>query len=103
MVLIQGTQGVLSLVNDQVAQWEFNPAPADPVARPANTEAQGSTSSAPLALGHQNHLRNLRHFLQVIKTGEPNPLDLNGSAAAVLLVLYCYASAKKGTLVKVGS
>jgi UDP-N-acetyl-2-amino-2-deoxyglucuronate dehydrogenase len=103
VVLIQGTQGVLSLVNDQVAQWEFNPAPADPVARPANTEAQGSTSSAPLALGHQNHLRNLRHFLEVIRTGEPNPLDLNGSAAAVLLVLYCYDSAKKGALVKVGS
>lgn len=95
VVTIRGTKGVVSLVNDQVNKWEFNPVPADPVSRPVVMQEQASTASSPLALGYENHLRNLKHFLEVLDTGEQNPLDLDGSAVAVFLILDCYRSANE--------
>ena len=97
-----GKNGSVTLEDDRIVRWDFRtPEPGDAAilaAKPDDSMRAGA--SAPGAMSHQGHLRQMENFVAAIRTGAPLAVDGPEARKAVSLILALYASAKTGAPVK---
>ncbi len=91
-----GEHGSVCLEDDTITRWEFREArPEDATIRRAAADtAMGSGASAPNAISHQGHLRQIQDLVNHLRDG--TPLGINGPEArhAVALIRALYESAE---------
>ncbi len=97
-----GEHGSASLEDDRIAKWEFRePRPEDDAIRTAGAaNALGSGASDPKAISTEGHRRQLQDLVDALHTGRAPALDGQEGRKAVALVNAIYASAERGTSVK---
>lgn len=93
-----GEHGSICLEDDTIVRWDFREArPEDEgIRRSAADTAMGSGASAPNAISHQGHLRQIQDLVNHLRTGAP--LGIRGPDArhAVAIIRALYASAATG-------
>lgn len=93
-----GEHGSICLEDDTITKWDFRTGRPedDAIRRAAADTAMGSGASAPNAISHQGHLRQIQDLVNHLRDG--TPLGINGPEArnAVALVRAVYESAESG-------
>lgn len=92
-----GEHGSIVLEDDRITRWEFRAKQAgDDEVLAGSTNALGSGASAPNAISHEGHLRQIQNLVAHLREG--TPLAINGAEArkAVALVCALYASTECG-------
>jgi predicted dehydrogenase len=92
-----GEHGSIVLEDDRITRWEFRTRqPGDEAVVAGSDNALGSGASAPNAISHEGHLRQIQDLVHHLRTG--SPLAINGAEArkAVALVCALYESAEHG-------
>lgn len=97
-----GEHGSIALEDDRITRWEFRtPHPNDAaILAAAADNSLGSGASAPNAISHQGHLRQIQNLADHLRTGVPLLVDGPEARKAVALVGALYASAASGAPVK---
>ncbi len=97
-----GVNGSIVLEDDRILRWDFRTAqPEDAAilaAKPDDSMRAGA--SAPGAMSHQGHLRQIENFVAAIRDGASLAVDGPEARKAVALILAVYASAQSGRSVK---
>lgn len=97
-----GENGSIVLEDDRILRWDFRtPMPEDAAilsAKPDDSMRAGA--SAPGAMSHQGHLRQIENFVAAIRTGSPLAVDGPEARKAVALILALYASAQSSQPVR---
>lgn len=97
-----GVNGSIVLEDDRILRWDFRTAqPEDAAilaAKPDDSMRAGA--SAPGAMSHQGHLRQIENFVAAIRDGASLAVDGPEARKAVALILALYASAQSGAPVK---
>ncbi len=96
-----GQHGSIVLADDQITRWEFRETQTgddEVLARSTNT--LGSGASAPNAISHEGHLRQIQNLVAHLRDGTPLAIDGAEARKAVALVCALYASAQLGAPVK---
>ncbi|MFI5356988.1 MAG: Gfo/Idh/MocA family protein [Opitutales bacterium] len=95
---ICGEHGSAVLEDDTLARWDFRePRPEDETIRHAAADTtMGSGASAPNAISHQGHLRQIQDLVNHLRDGTPLGLSGPDSRNAVALIRALYASATTG-------
>ncbi|MBP6506243.1 MAG: Gfo/Idh/MocA family oxidoreductase [Opitutaceae bacterium] len=97
-----GENGSITLEDDRITQWNFRePQPGDETATAAADNALGSGASAPNAISHQGHLRQIQNLVDHLRSGAPLLIDGPEARKAVALICALYASAESGVPVKI--
>jgi UDP-N-acetyl-2-amino-2-deoxyglucuronate dehydrogenase len=99
---ICGETGSAMLEDDRLTKWDFrNPEPGDEEIRNAKADADmRSGASAPNAISHQGHRRQLQNFVDVIRTGTTPAIAAWEARNAVALIRGIYDSAEQGRPVR---
>ena len=93
-----GEHGSVALEDDRITRWDFStsrPEDADILAARGD-DTMRSGASAPGAMSHQGHLRQIENFVAAIRTGAPLAVDGPEARRSVALILALYESAKTG-------
>lgn len=100
---ICGENGSIALEDDKITRWDFRtPEPGDEAIVAAKADgALGSGASAPNAISHQGHLRQIQNLIDHLTGGVPLAIDGVDARKAVALVCALYRSAETGTPVRV--
>jgi len=97
-----GENGSIVLEDDRILRWDFRtPEPGDAAilaAKPDDSMRAGA--SAPGAMSHQGHLRQIENFVAAIRTGASPAVDGPEARKAVALILALYRSAQSGQSVR---
>jgi predicted dehydrogenase len=102
--LVGGRDGTAEILEEQLVTWRFR---AEEAADAATRDRFGGTSGTsggaadPMAINDACHARNFAAFLDAVKAGRPPELDGLEGRKAVAIVEACYASARKGKVVRV--
>jgi predicted dehydrogenase len=97
-----GENGSIALEEDRIVRWEFRePRPDDAAVLTAAIDIQGSGAGAPNAISHEGHKRQIGNLVDHLRTGAPLTIDGPEARKAVALVCALYASAERGTPVRV--
>ncbi len=101
-VEISGEKGSAALEDDRLVHWDFREEEAgDEAIRSARTdEKMRSGASAPNAISHHGHLRQIQDLIDSIRANRPLALDGRGARNAVAIIRAIYASAEQGAPVK---
>jgi predicted dehydrogenase len=101
-VEICGENGSAALEDDRLVHWDFRTAqPEDEkILEAQRGEKMGSGASAPNAITHHRHLRQMQDLVDALQAGRPLTLDGRGARNAVAIIRGIYASAEKGMPVK---
>ncbi|MGA3007932.1 MAG: Gfo/Idh/MocA family oxidoreductase [Opitutaceae bacterium] len=99
---ICGEHGSIALEDDAIVRWDFRtPRPGDEAIRAANRDgSMRSGASAPNAISHQGHLRQIQDLIDALPTGRPLAVDGHEARKTVAFVRALYASAACGAPVK---
>lgn len=96
-----GEHGSIALEDDRITRWEFRTRhPDDAAVLSTADNALGSGASAPSAISHQGHLRQIQNLADHLRTGTPLLIDGPEARKAVALVCALYTSAARGIPVK---
>ena len=89
--------------DDKITRWDFRtPEPGDDKVVSAVADgALGSGASAPNAISHQGHLRQIQNLVDSLTKGVPLAIDGADARKAVALVCALYQSAETGRPVRV--
>jgi predicted dehydrogenase len=100
---ICGENGSIALEDDKITRWDFRtPEPGDDKVVSAVADgALGSGASAPNAISHQGHLRQIQNLIDSLTKGVPLAIDGADARKAVALVCALYQSAETGRPVRV--
>ncbi|MEY3774751.1 MAG: 1,5-anhydro-D-fructose reductase [Verrucomicrobiota bacterium] len=92
-----GEHGSLVLEDDRITRWEFREKQTgDDAVLTGSTNALGSGASAPNAISHEGHLRQIQNLVDHLRTGSPLAIDGAEARKAVALVCALYESAGHG-------
>lgn len=92
-----GEHGSIVLEDDRITRWEFRAKQAgDDEVLAGSTNALGSGASAPNAISHEGHLRQIQNLVAHLRDGAPLAIDGAEARKAVALVCALYASAECG-------
>jgi predicted dehydrogenase len=99
---ICGEFGSVVLEDDHLARWEFRDAkPEDEAIRHAKLDpTMRSGASAPSAMSHVGHLRQIQDLVDAIRENRTPAIDGHEARKAVALIRGIYASAASGAPVK---
>ena len=99
---ICGEHGSAALEDDSISRWDFlTPRPGDDEIRAAKRdERMRSGASAPNAISHHGHLRQIQDLIDALHNGRPLAIDGREARKTVLLIRALYASAGRGLPVK---
>jgi UDP-N-acetyl-2-amino-2-deoxyglucuronate dehydrogenase len=100
---ITGTQGTVINVENSITLWEFaDKRPEDEDIRRRFMKIEGGGGVAdPAAIGHENHRRNFRAFLDALDKDEPFLISGPEARKAVEVILAIYASARQQRAVSI--
>ena len=103
-VEITGTQGTVVFLENNFSVWQFARETAeDDRIREKFAQAKNSGgASAPSSGGYENHMHNIKAFIDALESREEFCLGGTESRKAVEVVLAIYESAKKQKPVKLG-
>jgi predicted dehydrogenase len=97
-----GENGSVVLEDDRIVRWDFRtPEPGDAAIlaiKPDDSMRAGA--SAPGAMSHEGHLRQIENFVAAIRTGASPAVDGPEARKAVALILALYRSAQSGQPVR---
>jgi UDP-N-acetyl-2-amino-2-deoxyglucuronate dehydrogenase len=96
-----GERGSIVLEDDRITRWEFREKKTgDDEVLAGSTNALGSGASAPNAINHEGHLRQIQNLVAHLRDGTPLAIDGAEARKAVALVCALYASADCGAPVR---
>lgn len=97
-----GENGSAVLDGDHIARWDFrDPQPGDDAIRAAKDSAElGSGASEPGAISFEGHRRQIQDLIDAVRERRPVAIDGHEARKAVALIRGMYASAERGTPVK---
>lgn len=97
-----GDQGSIALEDDHITRWDFCAArDGDDAIRAAkDTAALGTGASAPNAISFVGHQRQLQDLVDAVREGRAPAVDGWEGRKAVAFVRALYASAERGTAVR---
>ncbi len=97
-----GERGSVILEDDHLSKWEFRDAqPGDDAIRAAKVDpAMRAGASAPNAMTHHGHLRQIQDLIDALRERRPLAIDGREARKAVALIRALYASAERGAPVK---
>jgi len=95
---ICGEHGSIALEDDHITRWDFREArPGDDAIRATKDNAAlGTGASAPNAISHVGHQRQIQEFVDALRAGRAPVPDGQEGRKAVALVRALYASAASG-------
>jgi UDP-N-acetyl-2-amino-2-deoxyglucuronate dehydrogenase len=95
---IGGEFGSATLEDDRLAKWDFrNALPEDEAIRNAPVDTRlGGGATAPNAISHEGHLRQIQDLVDAIQAGRPLAVDGRDARNAVALIRAIYDSAASG-------
>ena len=101
-VEICGENGSAALEDDRLVHWDFREElPGDERIRAAKLdEKMRSGASAPNAITHHGHLRQMQDLVDALRENRPLALDGQGARNAIAIIRGIYASAAQGAPVK---
>ena len=101
---ICGENGSARLEDDHLAEWSFRAAlPADDALRAVGLDpTMASGAGAPNAISYHGHLRQIQDLIDSLRDNRPVAIDGHEARKAVALIRALYASAERGTPVKLG-
>jgi UDP-N-acetyl-2-amino-2-deoxyglucuronate dehydrogenase len=99
---ICGEHGSVALEDDFIARWDFRvPLPGDDAVRITKPDDRmRSGASAPNAISHHGHLRQIQDLIDALHHGHPLAIDGREARKTVALIRAIYASAESGQPVK---
>jgi predicted dehydrogenase len=99
---ICGEHGSVALEDDFIARWDFRtPLPGDDAVRAAKQDDRmRSGASAPNAISHHGHLRQIQDLIDALHHGHPLAIDGREARKSVVFIRALYASAESGKPVK---
>ncbi|MEO7414948.1 MAG: Gfo/Idh/MocA family oxidoreductase [Opitutaceae bacterium] len=99
---IGGETGSVVLEDDHLARWDFRDAqPEDEGIRSTKLDAaMRSGAGSPSAIGHEGHRRQIQDLVAALHHGGPTAIAGHEARNAVALICALYASAERGTPVK---
>jgi predicted dehydrogenase len=99
---ICGEHGSVALEDDGIARWDFRtPLPGDDAVRAAKPdERMRSGASAPNAISHHGHLRQIQDLVDALQSGRPLAIDGREARKTIVFIRALYASAERGKSVK---
>lgn len=97
-----GEKGSAVLDADHIARWDFVDAlPGDEAIRTAKDLAElGSGASVPGAISFEGHRRQIQDLIDAVRERRPVAIDGHEARKAVALIRGLYASAQRGTPVR---
>lgn len=100
---IGGELGSATLEDDRLTKWEFkNALPEDEDIRRAPVDTRlGGGASAPNAISHEGHLRQIQDLVDAIHAGRPLAVEGRDARNAVAIIRAVYDSAAAGRPVSV--
>jgi UDP-N-acetyl-2-amino-2-deoxyglucuronate dehydrogenase len=95
---ICGEHGSAALEDDRLVHWDFrDERPDDPRIREAQQgQTMGSGASAPNAITHHRHLRQMQDLVDALRANRPLAIDGRSARNAVAIIRGIYASADQG-------
>jgi UDP-N-acetyl-2-amino-2-deoxyglucuronate dehydrogenase len=99
---ICGEHGSVALEDDNIMRWDFRtPLPGDEEVRAAKPDDRmRSGASAPNAISHHGHLRQIQDLVDALHHGHHLAIDGHEARKTIALIRAIYASAERGVPVK---
>ncbi|WP_231187858.1 Gfo/Idh/MocA family oxidoreductase [Haladaptatus sp. DYF46] len=101
-VQLGGREGTAELLEDELVTWEFREEqPNDSAVRTKFTETtNGGGAADPMSIDYEYHRRNIAAYLNALTNDAPFMLDGREARKAVEIIEAIYASADRGTPVR---
>jgi UDP-N-acetyl-2-amino-2-deoxyglucuronate dehydrogenase len=102
-VAVHGDRGTVVIEQDDVIRWELTPSTErDDQIRKRFAQKTGASggSSNPAAISHEGHARQLRDFVEAIRSKRPPLVDGSEGRKAVEVILAIYRAAASGQSVR---
>ena len=101
---VAGRDGTAEILEDELVTWQFREEkPEDKGIREkfAAKTSTGGGAADPMAIGYDNHTRNIADFLKAIEAGKTPTIDGAEAKKAIAIIEAIYESARSGKAVDV--